>query len=114
MSANREQVITEIFRFDPAKDSEPRYDVYAVPHRRGLTVMTVLRYIYEELDPTLAFRDYQCGTAVCNGCSLRINGKVKKACITEVQPNVKVRIEPQERTRIVRDLVSATSAPLVK
>jgi succinate dehydrogenase / fumarate reductase, iron-sulfur subunit len=108
---DKEHVVAEVFRFDPTKDSRPRYDVYPVPHRKGLTVMTLLRYIYEQLDPTIAFRDYQCGTAVCNSCSLKINGKVKKACVTEVQPNEKVRIEPRDRTQVIRDLVSAVSAP---
>ena len=101
----KEHVVAEVFRFDPTRDSQPKYDVYTIPYQKGLTVMAILRCIYERLDPTLAFRDYQCGTAVCNSCSLKINGRIKKACITEVQPNDKVRIEPRDETKVVRDLV---------
>ena len=99
-------LVVEVFRFDPSSDERPRYETYEVPYRDGLTVMAAMRYIYERLDPTLAFRDYQCGTAVCTSCTLKINGKVMKSCIKKVMPNETIRVEPRRESQVIRDLVT--------
>ena len=54
-----DKAIVKIKRFDPALDKEPRYQTYEVPAEGWMKhkVVDTLRYIYENIDPTLAFRE---------------------------------------------------------
>ncbi len=79
-------------------------DAFEVPYSKAMTVQTMLRYIHENLDPTLAFRDFRCGQGVCNTCRLKVNNKVERACETLVQPGQEVLLEPAAG-RIIRDVV---------
>jgi len=99
-----EQVIhARIFRYSPG-DRASRVDTFTVPYSPGMTFQTMLRYIYENTDPTLAFRDYRCGRGVCNTCSIKVNGKVIRSCQTPVRAGKQVLLEPANN-RIIRDLV---------
>ena len=99
-----EQVIhARILRYSPG-DKVSRVDMFVVPYSPGMTFQTMLRYIYENTDPTLAFRDYRCGRGVCNTCSIKVNGRVIRSCQTPVRAGVKVFLEPANH-RIIRDLV---------
>lgn len=97
-------VAARIFRFDPQVDDEPHFEVYQVPFQHGMSVLGVLRYVYEELDPTLAFRNYRCGRGICASCRVRVNGRAVKACRTIVEPQSTVTIEPLEEGHVIRDL----------
>ena len=44
-----------IRRFDPGAGLEPRWDSYTVPSGDRATVLEALAYVYENLDPTLAY-----------------------------------------------------------
>jgi succinate dehydrogenase/fumarate reductase-like Fe-S protein len=92
-----------ILRFSPEEKRE-RVDTFRVPHDPGMTVQTMLRYIYEHEDPTLAFRDYRCGRGVCNACSMKVNGKVARSCQRPVRAGEHVLLEPAN-DRVIKDLV---------
>ena len=64
--------------------------------------MDALRYIYENLDPTLAFRS-SCQAGLCMACLMRIDGRVDFACRTYLRPEMK--LEPLPGRRLIRDLV---------
>ncbi len=96
-------VHAKVFRYSP-EDGENRIDSFEVPHARAMTVQTLLRYIYENLDPTLAFRDFRCGRGVCNTCRIKVNGKLIRSCETPVQLGQEVLLEPAN-DRIIKDLV---------
>jgi len=100
-------VKADIFRFDPSKDAEPRVQEYIVPYSHRLSVFTLLREIYEKQDPTLAFRNQQCGRGLCGNCQIRVgvNGKMTKGCTVPLKPGDHVVIEPQNRQKVIRDLV---------
>lgn len=102
-----EPVVVKVFRFDPAVDQEPRWQEYTVPYRRRMSVFTVLREIYENQDPTLAFRNQQCGRGVCGTCQFRIGaeGKVVKGCRVVLEPGTRVTIAPYNEKKVIRDLV---------
>jgi succinate dehydrogenase/fumarate reductase-like Fe-S protein len=93
----------KIFRYSP-EDKASRVDRFKVPHSPGMTFQTMLRYIYENIDPTLAFRDFRCGKGICNTCSIKVNGKVIRSCEKPVQPGEEVLLEPAN-DRIIKDLV---------
>ncbi len=100
-------IIAEIFRFNPTTDIEAHLQTYNVPYRRRMSVFTLLREIYEHQDPTLAFRNQQCGRGICGTCRLRIgiNGKSVKSCNIPLKPGSQVVILPYNRTKVIRDLV---------
>ena len=93
----------KILRYLP-EDKLKRIDTFEVPYKSGMTVQVILRYIYENIDPTLGFRDFRCGRGVCNTCLIKINGKVRKSCNTLVQAGQKVFLEPANY-RVIKDLV---------
>jgi len=80
---------------------------YVVPYRQRLSVFTLLREIYEKQDPTLAFRNQQCGRGLCGNCHIRVglNGKMTKGCTIPLKPGDHVVIEPLSRQKVIRDLV---------
>jgi len=100
-------ICAEIFRFNPASDKGPRMQLYIVPYTHRMSVFTLLREIYETQDPTLAFRNQQCGRGICGTCKFRIgvNSKLVKGCTIPLKPGDHVVIEPFMRSKVIRDLV---------
>ncbi len=101
-----EKTITvRIARFDPDMDEAPRLQAFAVPLMEGMSVLEALDYVYEHLDPTLAYYDHAaCAQGVCKTCTAKINGKPALMCQTLVTGDVTV--EPAGKLAPVRDLVT--------
>ncbi len=91
-----------IYRFDPSRDSAPRYDTYKVPYSRLMRVLDVLNYISEELEEDFAYRWF-CGVKKCGTCAVRMNGREVLACWEAAESEM--TIEPLRHVPIVRDLV---------
>jgi succinate dehydrogenase / fumarate reductase iron-sulfur subunit len=97
----------KVFRFDPDKDANPRFDEFDVPRfKKGLTVLDSLYYIQEKLDGSLAFRA-SCREGICGSCAMHINGKYRLACETQVADlrSGSISIRPLGHLRVLRDLV---------
>jgi fumarate reductase iron-sulfur subunit len=92
-----------VFRFDPGVDKAPRYDMFEVPFEEGRSVLGALKYIYENLDSSLAFYN-SCRIGKCTGCHLKVNGKTRLACTTVVEEQ-DLLLEPMPGYRVVRDLM---------
>ncbi len=90
-------------RFDPGVDATSREQTYEVPFGEGLSILNVLTYIYENLDPTLAFYGC-CVRGVCGRCTMMIDGRPALACTTLVQGDV--HLAPLRAKAVVRDLVT--------
>lgn len=89
-------------RFDPSLDEEPHLQTYRVPVEKGATVLSVLRYIYETLDHSLAYY-CSCRIGKCGGCRLRVDGRTKLACTALVRGDL--TLEPRARFEVIKDLV---------
>jgi len=83
-----------VFRFDPDRDTEPRYQEYRVPVEEETSVLVLLNRIQRKMDETLSFRSFCCGLQMCGSCLMRIDHKRKFACLTLVKPGEKVTVEP--------------------
>jgi succinate dehydrogenase/fumarate reductase-like Fe-S protein len=93
-----------VFRFDPSTDKEPYYRAYAVPFEEGMSAMTALDYIYQNLDGTLAYYDHAgCDLGICARCTGVINGKPGLFCQTVIEGNV--TLEPVSKSKVLKDLV---------
>ncbi len=99
--ARGELALVKLFRFDPEVDTEPRYDEYRVPYQYR-TVLDVLRYIYENLDSTFAYR-WGCTKGRCRACVVSVNGNPALACMKFAEKEMK--IEPHPKFKLIKDLM---------
>lgn len=97
----------KILRYD-VKDAsqEPWFQSYRVRVVPGLTVLSVLNRIRDEIDGSLAFR-CSCRSAICGSCAMVINGKIDLACRTQVATfnSDEIILEPLPNFEVIRDLV---------
>lgn len=93
----------EILRTD---DKGGQYSqAYEVPYEGRMNVLSMLHYIYEHQDPTLAFRVCQCSRGICDNCQMKLDGKKIKACSVLVKSGQELKLAPSN-SRVVRDLVT--------
>jgi len=97
-------VALKIFRYDPDVDRAPRYEQYQVPWREGLLLLTALKYVRDNFDQTLAFRDYCCGCSWCTSCVMTVDGKGIQTCSRPLRPGESLLVEPMRGFPIIRDL----------
>lgn len=98
-------VTVNIERFDPQAGGEPRWERFEVPYEERHSVLTLLNYIYEHYDRSLAYRNYQCGRGICDSCRVSINGRVGKGCATSIQPGAELTLRPCSRF-VIKDLAT--------
>ncbi|ARM75321.1 succinate dehydrogenase/fumarate reductase iron-sulfur subunit [Acidianus manzaensis] len=95
------------FKIKRYKEGKSWWQNYEVEVDRFTSVVQVLRYIKENLDPTLSFRA-SCHMAVCGSCGMKIQGKPKLACKTlvlhEINKNNEITIEPLDM-KVIKDLI---------
>ena len=95
-----------IRRSDPAAGVTAFEQRYQVPIGDRTTLLEALDYIYERLDPTLAYYDHSaCGQSICRRCTALVDGKTTLLCQTPLTGDV--TIEPPAHLEVVRDLVCA-------
>lgn len=88
--------------------NESELVAYEVPLEDGQSVLGVLQYIYDHLDPSIGFT-CSCRIGLCSSCLVRVNGKVVQSCTTLADGDMV--IEPYKEDTLVRDLV--TELPLI-
>jgi len=95
-----------IFRFDPEKDRDFRFQDYDVPLEPGMTVLNALFYIQDNLDQSACFR-VSCRAGICGSCAMHIGGRYRLACETQasIAKDSRVTIRPLAHLPIIRDLV---------
>ncbi len=100
------RVPIEVFRGGAGTPN--RFDKFELELEEHTPILTALLKIRDEIDPTLAAR-YSCRQAICGSCAVRVNGKSRLACVTQVGPELakrgKLRIEPMGNQPVLRDLV---------
>jgi len=94
-------------RFDPLKDAKPRMAEYAVPRREGMTVLDAILHARDYIDHSIAAR-FSCRQASCGSCGMKINGRPRLACYTQVDElkGERVVVQPMDNFAIVKDLVT--------
>jgi len=102
--SKEKEIEVKILRFNPMRDEGSRWQMYKVPieTKEKVSVLSLLQYIYENLDPSLTFLG-PCEKGLCGMCSVVVNGKVGLACKALV--NSDVTIEPLKGKKIISDLV---------
>jgi len=95
--------IVTILRYDPEADPESRNMTFEDIPYKNFTVLNVLNFIYDERDPSLAFRGRLCTRGFCGGCGLMVNGRPCMPCTTLAEREM--IIEPHPSFKVVKDLV---------
>ncbi len=100
------QVVFRIRRFEPGKDTTPRWTDYRIEATPGMTVLDGLWKVKELHAPTLAWRS-SCRMGICGSCGMLINGRPRLACntqLTELGSDV-IAVGPLPNFGIIKDLV---------
>ncbi len=101
---SNEPVSLKIFRYDPDVDQAPFYRSYQVPWKEGLLLLGAIKYVRDNLDETLAFRDYCCGCSWCLSCTMMVDGKGMRTCSRVLDPGESILVEPMRGFPIIKDL----------
>lgn len=100
-----EKASLKIFRYDPHYSKKPHFNVFSIPMNGEKTSLLYgLQYVYENLDPTLAFR-YGCRLKRCGLCGVMIDDKPNLACMTFLNPGDSKTIKPLKGFTVLKDLV---------
>ena len=98
-----------VTRCDQSQSPATREQTFRVPISEGMTVLQALDYIYENLDPTLAYYDHGvCAHGTCKRCLLLVDGESVLACRRRVTTDV--HVAPLAKFRVVKDLVHERAA----
>ena len=95
-----------VYRFDPERDREPRFQDYTVEVEPAQRILDCLNIIRWEQDGTLSFR-LSCAHGVCGSCAMKINGRCALACqkLAREYEGQKVVIEPLPSFTVLKDLI---------
>lgn len=97
----------EVLRYDPEKDSEPRYQTFDVPYDEDWVVLDALNWIKDNVDGSLTYR-WSCHMAVCGSCGMMVDGEPKLTCkafLRDYLAKGTVRVDPLANFPIEKDLV---------
>ena len=95
----------KVFRFDPSREKESHYQTYQVPFEKGMTAMSALDYIYQNIDSSIAYYDHAgCDLGICGKCTGIINGKPGLFCQTVLERDA--TLDPMPKSRVIKDLVA--------
>ena len=101
-TASEITVTAEIKRYDPSQDTQARYEKFEVTGLSNMSVLDVVRSIYEHQSPDLAYQ-FACRVGRCGTCAMRVNGRPVLACQERCKETM--RIEPLTPFPVLRDLV---------
>lgn len=88
------------------------YREYEMEFQKGMTVLDVILFVQQYVDPTLAFR-YECRQGVCGTCGVTYNGKPVLSCSTQIRKTETLQqIGPLENFPVEKDLIVDISGVL--
>ncbi len=94
-----------IYRFDPERDSRPRFQDYSLELRSTDRMLLDALVRLKEQDDSLSFRR-SCREGVCGSDAMNINGRNGLACVTPLKGiREPVAIAPLPGFPVIRDLI---------
>jgi succinate dehydrogenase / fumarate reductase iron-sulfur subunit len=100
-----ERYTFRIKRFDPEKDTAPRWEEFTVVMDPLSRLLDGLIKIKDTIDGSLTFRR-SCAHGICGSCAMKIDGKNRLACQTLVRDvGETVVFEPLPAFPVIKDLV---------
>ena len=99
-----ENIEVEIWRGDNAGS----FEAFEVPAEDSQTVLDVVSFVQQYLDPTLTYR-FACRVGMCGSCAMMVNDVPRWTCRTHVQRVVqdgRLKIAPLRNLPVIKDLVT--------
>ncbi|HLR65072.1 MAG TPA: succinate dehydrogenase iron-sulfur subunit [Pseudogracilibacillus sp.] len=107
-----EQTVQFIITRQDNQDSKPYEEVFNVPYRKNMNVISALMEIQKNpvtadgKETTPVQWEMSCLEEVCGACSMVINGKARQSCAALVdQLEHPIRLAPMSTFPVVRDLI---------
>ena len=99
----------KIYRFEPEKELQERYDIYELEVSDDEVILDILNKIKWTKDGSLSYRR-SCRHGICGSCAVKLNGKSILACKTSIKKAVEefgnvLVIEPLDKSRVIKDLI---------
>ena len=100
------QVTIRVLRCAPDSDLGAWREDFTLPLREGMTVLDALEEINSTRSASIAFRR-SCRAGRCGSCAMRINGRPRLACRTQLSAlrGRPITVEPLKGFPVMRDLV---------
>ena len=98
-------IMVSVWRGDEANGA---YEEFAVPARESQTVLDIVSWIQQYVDPTLTYR-FACRVGMCGSCAMMVNDSPRWTCRTHASKAVKdgrLKIAPLRNLPVVKDLVT--------
>ncbi len=105
-------------RRQAAKDAPARWDVFEIPYRERMNVISALMEVrkaprtVEGTDVEPPAWEAACLEEVCGSCTMNVNGQVRQACTALIDAvgeedgdTIEVVLEPMKKFPLVKDLV---------
>lgn len=103
MPASRQTMTVSVSRGGPDGGT---LESYEVPAEESQTVLDVVAWIQQNLDPTLAYR-YACRVGMCGSCAMTVNGTPRWTCrthVSKVADGGRITVEPLRNLPVIKDL----------
>jgi fumarate reductase iron-sulfur subunit len=81
---------------------------YEAPAHESQTVLDVVAWVQQNLDPTLAYR-YACRVGMCGSCAMTVNGVPRWTCrthVSRVAEGGEIEVAPLRNLPVIRDLAT--------
>jgi fumarate reductase iron-sulfur subunit len=85
-----------------------RFQTYEVPAQENQTILDVVVWIQQCIDPSLSYR-YACRVGMCGSCAMMVNGEPRWTCRTHVRKvahNDRIELAPLRNLPVIRDLAT--------
>lgn len=85
-----------------------QFEQFEVPVLENQTILDVVSWIQQNLDPTLAYR-FACRVGMCGSCAMMVNNKPRWTCRTHVKKVLQqntVEIAPLRNLPVIKDLAT--------
>ena len=104
--SHQHKTLSVTVRRDTGNGSQDQ--AFEVPEQDSQTVLDVVTYIQEYLDPTLSYR-FACRVGMCGSCGMMVNGEPRWTCRTHVKKvtgaSKSLTIAPLRNLPVIKDLV---------
>lgn len=84
------------------------YEDFKVPLEDNQTILDVVSWIQQHLDPTLTYR-FACRVGMCGSCAMMVNDTPRWTCRTHVKKvlkNNKLKVAPLNNLPVIKDLAA--------
>ena len=105
MSENAKTMEVSVWR---GSGDQGAYQTFSVPARENQTVLDVVSWIQETVDPSLTYR-YACRVGMCGSCAMMVNGEPRWTCRTHVKrvlTDGRLEVGPLRNLPVIKDLAA--------